>query len=150
MPAAKPISKRMLELIDALPLEPGMRVLEIGCGPGVAAREVARRVAPGHVLAVDRSAKAIQLARAGSKAELASGRLALRCVAIEDFELDPNEVRFDLAFAFRVGALDGRHPALYDRALARIAAALKPKAVLWIDGGSPLRALPLPPQVRRK
>jgi tRNA A58 N-methylase Trm61 len=54
------LSPRLSAIVDALPLEPGLRVIEIGCGPGAAAREVANRVGPsGHVLAVDRSAKAI-------------------------------------------------------------------------------------------
>lgn len=29
------ISKRLQDIIDALPLKSGMRVIEIGCGPGV-------------------------------------------------------------------------------------------------------------------
>ena len=41
------LSLRVAELIDALPLHPGMRMLEIGGGPGVAARAVARRIAAG-------------------------------------------------------------------------------------------------------
>jgi len=155
------LSARLEAILEALPLEPGMRVLEIGCGPGVLAREVARRVsaevgsrgacgaAPataaehihGHVLAIDRSARAIAQARSGCASELESGRLSLRCVAIEDFVLGAGDERFDLAFAIRVGALDGRHPELYQRACARIAAALKPRGKLLIDGGKPLREL---------
>ena len=54
------LSSRLRQIVDALPLTPGLRVIELGCGPGAAAREVAERVGPtGHVLAVDRSAKAI-------------------------------------------------------------------------------------------
>lgn len=54
------LSHRLAEIVDALPLRPGMRVIEIGCGPGAAARAVADRIGPnGHVLAVDRSARAI-------------------------------------------------------------------------------------------
>jgi SAM-dependent methyltransferase len=95
------------------------------------------------VLGIDRSKKAIALARAGSKAELASGQLSFRCVAIEDFELARDEAPFDLAFAIRVGALDGRHPDVFERACARIAAALKPRGKLLIDGGHPLRLITL-------
>ncbi|HET9070203.1 MAG TPA: methyltransferase domain-containing protein [Amaricoccus sp.] len=133
------LSPRLALLVDALPLRPGMRVLEIGCGPGAAARAVAVRIGAGHVLAVDRSARAIALAAAGSAAEIAAGRLGLRCVAAEAFVLLPGEAPFDLAFGFRVGALDGRHPEAGVRARARIAAALVPGARLFVDGGDPLR-----------
>lgn len=37
------LSKRLLEIVDALPLRDGIRVLEIGCGPGAMAREISRR-----------------------------------------------------------------------------------------------------------
>jgi SAM-dependent methyltransferase len=138
------LSPRLASLVAALPLAPGMRVLEIGCGPGAAARAAVARLGAGHLLAIDRSARAIALARSACAAEVASGRLALACVAAEDFVLAPGEPRFDLAFAFRVGALDGRHPAAGAAALARIAAALRPGAPLLIDGGDPLRRVALP------
>ena len=32
------ISHRLLEIVEALPLKDGVRVLEIGCGTGVTAR----------------------------------------------------------------------------------------------------------------
>jgi cyclopropane fatty-acyl-phospholipid synthase-like methyltransferase len=137
------ISRRLAEVVAALPLAPGMRVLEIGCGPGAAAREVARRIGDGHVLAIDRSARAIAQARAGCAAEIAAGRLSLRQVAAEEFALLTGEAPFDLAFAVRVGALDGRHPEAGQRALARIRAALAPGGRLLIDGGDPLREAPL-------
>ena len=128
------LSPRLLAVVDALPLAPGMRVLEIGCGPGAAAREVAKRVGPtGHVLAVDRSAKAIAQTVAGSPAELAAGTLSVRQSTVEDLTLEENEPLYDLAFAVRVGALDGRHPHLEQQALHRIAAALTPAGRLFID-----------------
>jgi SAM-dependent methyltransferase len=138
------LSPRLAEVVEALPLCDGMRVLEIGCGPGAAARAVAVRIGNGHVLAIDRSAKAIGQARDGSADLISAGRLSLRCVAAEDFVLEAGEAPFDIAFAVRVGALDGRHLASGVKALPRIAAALVPGGRLFIDGGSPLRELKLP------
>jgi cyclopropane fatty-acyl-phospholipid synthase-like methyltransferase len=49
------ISPRLAEVVNALPLHKGIRVLEIGCGPGAAAREIANRFEDIYVLAIDRS-----------------------------------------------------------------------------------------------
>lgn len=141
MPAT--LSPRLAAIVDALPLKPGMRVLEIGCGPGAAAREVARRIGKGYVLGIDRSRKAIAQALAGSVDEVAGGHLGFRVVAIEDFELASGEEPYDIAFAVRVGALDGRHPQLEKAAKARIAAALCNGGRLYMDGGRPLREISL-------
>ena len=89
-----PLSSRLLAIVDALPVLPGMRVLEIGCGPGAAAREIVQRLDRGSVLAIDRSAKAIAQAEAGSKTELESGRLSFRHVSAEEFVLQPGEEPF--------------------------------------------------------
>jgi SAM-dependent methyltransferase len=45
-------------------LAPGMTVLDVGCGPGTLTSDLAVRVAPGHVLAVDASADVVEQARA--------------------------------------------------------------------------------------
>jgi SAM-dependent methyltransferase len=137
-------SPRLAAIVAALPLEPDSRVLEIGCGPGVAARAVAERVPRGYVLAIDRSARAIGQAARGSGAWLDRGRLELRHVAIEDLVLGDDEAPFDVAFAVRVGALDGRHPEDGERALARVRAALAPHGRLFVDGGNPLVEILLP------
>jgi SAM-dependent methyltransferase len=121
----------------------GRRVLEIGCGPGAATRAVARRIANGHVLGIDRSAKAIAQAIAGSRDEMASGRLRFRHVAAEDFELERDERPYDIAFAVRVGALDGRHPEAGRVARQKIRQTLVRGGRLYIDGGNPLRELSL-------
>lgn len=137
------LSPRLAAIVDALPLRPGMRVLEIGCGPGAAARAVANRIGDGHILAIDRSPRAIERARDTAREEIAAGRLSLRQVAIEDLVLEPGEAPFDLAFAVRVGALDGRHPGLELRAHRGIARALAPGGRVFIDGGDPLREITL-------
>lgn len=137
------VSRRITDFLNALPLKEGLRVLEVGCGPGVAAREVSRRIGTGFVLAIDRSDKAIGLAGTGSQQEIEMGRLEFRQAAVEQFQLFEGDEPFDIAFAMRVGALDGRHPESYELAIQNIKAALKPNGRLFIDGGAPLREITL-------
>lgn len=139
------LSARLRVIVDALPIRPGLRVIEIGCGPGAAAREVARRLAPdGHLLAIDRSAKATDQLAGSARELIAAGLLSVRTIACEELVLHPDERPYDLAYAVRVGALDGRHPAAGERALRQLARALTPDGRLFVDGGDPLRAVPLP------
>ncbi|GGO64758.1 methyltransferase domain-containing protein [Nonomuraea cavernae] len=139
------LSPRLAAIVHALPLQPHSRVLEIGCGPGAAARAVAALLTTGHILAIDRSATAIaQAAAAAATDEITSGRMSVRQSAGEDFVLRPHEEPYDIVFAVRVGALDGRHPEDGRRVLRRIAAATTAEARLFIDGGDPLRELPIP------
>lgn len=137
------LSARLSRIVEALSLRPGLRVLEIGCGPGAMARELAARIADGQVLAIDRSDAAIRQAVAGSAAEMATGRLEFRQSLAEAFVLKPGEPLYDLAVAIRVGALDGRHPETGKLARAAIKAALVPSGKLYIDGGDPLREIEL-------
>ncbi|WP_439581741.1 class I SAM-dependent methyltransferase [Dyadobacter bucti] len=138
---ASKLSQRLQEIVDAMPLKEGMRVLEIGCGSGAAAREVSKRVPGGRILGIDRSSKAIGQAIESSKAEIASGILSFRAESIENFELQEGEEQFDIAFAVRVGALDGRHPEIERQAIEKIRKALKRNGKLYIDGGDPLKLL---------
>lgn len=94
-------------------------------------------------MAIDRSAKAIQRAIEGSKAEIETGRLLFRRVAIENFALESNEIQFDIAFAVRVGALDGRHSEIEKQSLLKISKALTKDGKLFIDGGNPLKEIQL-------
>ncbi|MGE3287715.1 MAG: methyltransferase domain-containing protein [Pseudonocardia sp.] len=91
---------------------------------------MAARPASGHVVAIDRSARAVAQARAACAAEIAAGRLTVPHTAVED--LDPATGPFDVVFAARVGALDGRHPG--QRAWAAIAAVLAPGGRVFVDG----------------
>lgn len=145
MSGVSTLSPRLKAIVEALPLRLGMRVLEIGGGPGAAARAVAGRIGDGHILMIDRSGRSIELAAKNAATEIDAGLLSVRQVAVEDFALLPTEEPFDLAFAVRVGALDGRHPETGRIALHRIADALTPQGRLFIDGGDPLRQVQLPP-----
>ena len=56
------LSSRLTEIIHSLPIYKGIRILEIGCGPGVLARAIAKQIGEGDILAIDRSSKAIKMA----------------------------------------------------------------------------------------
>jgi cyclopropane fatty-acyl-phospholipid synthase-like methyltransferase len=140
---ADKISPRLLKILEALPIKEGMRIFEIGCGPGVLAREIAKKYADIYVLAIDRSEKAIQQAINSSREMIKAGNLEYRVVSIEDFTLEKGDTLFDLAVAIRVGALDGRHPEIEEQACRNIRKALVKKGKCFIDGGDPLKELPL-------
>ncbi|WP_392545154.1 SAM-dependent methyltransferase [Oryzobacter telluris] len=132
---AASLSPRLKAVLDGIPLRPGLRVLELGGAPGALARELAAAVAPGgHVLVVDRSERGIALTEAACAEQVAAGLLSTRCVAAEDLRLEPDERRYDVVVANRVGALDGRHPGTGRRLMERLRDVAQPDAVLWVDG----------------
>lgn len=136
-------SSRLSAIIDALPLKQGQRVLEIGCGTGVAAREIVRRFPDIFLLGIDRSAKAIAQATTGSQMEIQNGQLQFWQCSVETFVLPDLEKKFDLAFAIRVGALDGRHPELEAESLQRIRRALTKNGKLFVAGGNLIQEIKL-------
>ena len=137
------LSPRLAEIVDALPIRPGMRVLEIGGAPGIAARASVERIPEVHVLVIDRSEKGVAQMERLAAAEIAAGRMSVRCIPAEEFELAPGEAPYDLAFAIRVGALDGRHPRAGEQVRDRMSAALVKGGKLLVDGGDPLREFAL-------
>ena len=137
------LSPRLSEIMDALPIRPGMRVLEIGGAPGIAARAIVERIPEVHVLVIDRSEKGVAQMERLATAEIAAGRMSVRCIPAEEFELAPGEAPYDLAFAIRVGALDGRHPRAGEQVRDRMSAALVKGGKLLVDGGDPLREFAL-------
>ncbi len=68
-------------LVDALGLRQGMRVLDVGCGPGRHAHELARRGITVH--GVDISERFVDLARAGAPAGATFERLDARQLAFD-------------------------------------------------------------------
>ena len=95
------MSERLRPVVEQLDVRPDDRVLEIGCGHGVAATLVCERLEGGHLTAVDRSAKMIQAATRRNEAYVEAGRAEFLLADLED--LDLGERRFDKIFAVRVG-----------------------------------------------
>ncbi len=95
------MSERLRSVVEQLDIRPDDRVLEIGCGHGVAATLVCERLEEGHLTAVDRSAKMIQAATRRNAAYIAAGRAEFLVSTLEDLDLEDR--RFDKIFAVRVG-----------------------------------------------
>ncbi|MDX8048723.1 class I SAM-dependent methyltransferase [Lentzea sp. BCCO 10_0798] len=116
------MSERLRGVVGQLAIRPGDRVLEIGCGQGVAATMVCQLLSTGTLTAIDRSTKMIEAATRRNAAYVASGRAEFLIASLEDMNL--GDRRFDLVFAVRVG-LFHRDP---DRAHALLEPWLAPGA----------------------
>jgi ubiquinone/menaquinone biosynthesis C-methylase UbiE len=114
-----PMSERLREIVAGLEIRPGERVLEIGCGHGVAATFVCE--AGGRLTAIDRSPKMIEAATRRNAAWVAAGTAEFLVRELED--LDLGERRFDTILAVRVG--------LFHRDPARARALAAP----WLEAG---------------
>jgi SAM-dependent methyltransferase len=100
--------QRIRWAVDRLAPATSDRLLEFGCGPGVAAGLVAERLDGGRLLAIDRSPTAIARAAARNAGHVEAGRLVLRHVALADLTTPgppANGDRFDKAFAVDVNVL---------------------------------------------
>src|SRR3954454_5714834 len=81
-------------------LAPADRVLEVGCGHGVAVSLVSERLSSGRGTAIDRSKKMIEMAARRNREHVAAGRAVLKTAALE--QADFGDERFDKVFAFNV------------------------------------------------
>lgn len=86
--------------VDTLALDPANRVLEVGCGHGVAVSLVCERLTTGRITAIDRSQKMIEMAARRNRERVAGGMAVLRAASLE--KADFGDERFDKVFAFNV------------------------------------------------
>jgi cyclopropane fatty-acyl-phospholipid synthase-like methyltransferase len=102
-------SRRLVRVVDLLDVQPDDRVLEIGCGHGVAVSLVCERLDGGRIVAVDRSAKMVAASTQRNRRWIEAGRAEVREGSFE--RLDFGEERFDKIFAVHVVAV-AREPGL--------------------------------------
>jgi ubiquinone/menaquinone biosynthesis C-methylase UbiE len=103
------MSERLRKVVEKLDVRPDDRILEIGCGHGVAATLVCERLEGGHLTAIDRSEKMIEAARRRNASHIEAGKAEFIACDLEGF--NPEDRRFDKVFAVRVG-LFHREPEL--------------------------------------
>lgn len=121
-------------LVDALALTPGMRVLDVGCGPGRHSLALSRLGID--VLGVDHSPDFVELARAAATAEGLAARFE---------QVDVRDLAFDGAFDAVVCLCQGGFGLLggHDEAAVfqRIAAAVRPEGRLALTAFSAVFAV---------
>ncbi|MFC0531907.1 SAM-dependent methyltransferase [Phytohabitans kaempferiae] len=121
------VPERLRWAVETLDPAPGDHVLEIGCGPGVAADLVCQRLdGGGRLLAIDRSPVAIERATRRNAEHVAAGRVRFAQTALEELATDD---RFDSVFAVNVNLFWTRSPA---HELALIRGLLRPGGTLHL------------------
>ena len=113
-----------MEVLDPGPAE---AVLEIGCGPGVAAALVCERLGTGQLLALDRSPVAVARTAARNAAHVAAGRLEVRQGELAALTAPMRSL--DSAFALNVNLFWVHDPGAE---LAVLRRALRPGGVLRV------------------
>lgn len=109
MSSTPAIPHRIRWAVAQLDIRPADRVLEIGCGRGVAAALVCDRLTDGTFLGMDRSASAVKGAEARNSAHIAAGRARFALDAIEGADLS-GDAPFDKVFAINVNLFWTRDP----------------------------------------
>jgi ubiquinone/menaquinone biosynthesis C-methylase UbiE len=128
------VSARLRGIVDGMGIAPDDRVLEVGCGHGVAASLVCERLEGGHLVAIDRSAKMIDAATRRNASHVEAGKAEFVVADFEDVDL--GDRRFEKILAVRVG-LFYREPERAQRIAAR-----------WLAPGGAVFAVFDPPRRR--
>jgi ubiquinone/menaquinone biosynthesis C-methylase UbiE len=128
------VTDRLRAIVEQLGIGPGDRVLEIGCGHGVAASFVCELLDGGRLTAIDRSPKMIEAAARRNAAHVDAGTAEFLVRELED--LDLGDRRFDRVFAVRVG--------LFHREPERARRLVEP----WLAPGGSVDAFFDPPRRR--
>jgi SAM-dependent methyltransferase len=123
------VPPRLVSAVALVDPAPDARVLEVGCGRGVAAALLLERLSAGHYTGIDRSATATAATAARIADAIVAGRATVRTTALADHAPGPA----DVALAVNVNAF-WTAPASCE--LAVLAAALGPGGTLHLVYGS--------------
>ena len=118
--------RRNLWTVDLLAIGPEHRVLELGCGPGLALAACAARAGRGQVVGVDHSATMAAAARRRNAAAVRSGRVVVHQGSFD--ALPPLSPGFDKIFAVNAVMFAPDPTAL----LRRLSALLRPGGTIAI------------------
>jgi cyclopropane fatty-acyl-phospholipid synthase-like methyltransferase len=121
------VPQRISWAVDHLDVQPTDRLVEIGCGRGVAVELICQRLAEGHVLALDRSATAVEAAAQRNARYAAAGSASFEAISLEDAEL--GEAQFDKVFGINVNLFWTRAAS---HELAAVKRALVPSGRLYL------------------
>lgn len=110
---------------------PDDRIVELGCGPGVAAALVCERLTTGYLVAVDRSATAVARTAARNAGHVDAGRLSVVRSEVDALVLPPAGAT--KVFSVNVNLFWTRVPA---RELAVLRAILAPGGLLHVLYGN--------------
>jgi trans-aconitate methyltransferase len=128
-------AERLVWAVDVLAVEPTDRLLEIGCGHGVAVSLVCEKLDGGTITAIDRSAKMIEMARKRNADHVDSGVASFQTASLDQADL--GDARFDKIFAINVGLFWRRRPV---RELTILRDHLAPKRLLYLFHEQPPRS----------
>jgi ubiquinone/menaquinone biosynthesis C-methylase UbiE len=127
------MADRLRAIVEELDIRPLDRVLEIGCGHGVAATYVCERLDGGRLTAIDRSQKMIEAAARRNARFVETGLAEFLVAELETLDLGSR--RFDKVFAVRVG-LFHREP---ERARRLVEPYLAPEGEVFAFFDPPVR-----------
>ena len=137
-----PVPECVAWAIEKLAIAPSDHLLEIGCGPGIAAAAACKKLGTGTYVGVDRSSVAIARATGRNLSNIESGKARFLRAWFAEADLGGN--RFDKVFAIRVNFFwQGGQ-----RELPLIQAVLKPKGHLTIVYEPPRKDM-IPGTVRK-
>jgi cyclopropane fatty-acyl-phospholipid synthase-like methyltransferase len=108
MSAARP-SARQAWAVEQLDVQPDDRVLELGCGQGVAVTLISERLHGGTVVGLDRSSKMTAAATRRNADHVESGRAKIVTASLEDADL--GDAVFDKVLALHFPPLQRGEPA---------------------------------------